>query len=489
MVLSGGLFYVILKPLEGARKEFRRQLYLMVVVGLSALILSRGLSAKVESTAISDDNLHTLTPGMTVTVKGSRVTRLSEDYSVLVVGDQLVLVETGPNEQPALEYTGRALEIPSSPPKWEVISTPLRSLTRSEADFNLPLFDEAMIGRGAHGLADQLGYAILVLVGGIWLVKMVRQAPPPSAEPGSQSSAAIGALLILACVTGTILLEREVVAISAERDDFAQSAKPVSSGRVDPANQDQPVIISGELRSKQGVRDPELGVEFPTACSVLREVSMLQWDEVWEGEKLRGHTQIWSSEPVDCPSKPNPPFPIGSKFMVAPDCHIDAFTVPSDLVSELEPRTRKVVDIHPDAKTAKLGKWKTERGEHLLLTSHPRLGELRTRVRFLALDPGLVTVMGQQRDGTIVPHPGTYKGELYSIFPGRRGAASIKLSEEVQQLIGMAWIPLTLGLWLGCYLVLSSGLVGRKSDSAALLASGIGVFLWLVLLPTLVAAL
>jgi hypothetical protein len=124
------------------------------------------------------------------------------------------------------------------------------------------------------------------------------------------------------------------------KEEFVLSARVISADKVDPANDGQPVIATGLLRTNQTIEDAIFGVTFTDVVSAYREVSMRQHDEVWVGsgdsERMTGHKQVWSSESIPCPTKPNPPRPVNSKFIMASDYRVGAFSIPKDMAAHIE---------------------------------------------------------------------------------------------------------------------------------------------------------
>src|SRR5579871_5693697 len=86
-------------------------------------------------------------------------------------------------------------------------------------------------------------------------------------------------------------------------DGFARLAthdkSPIkaTADRIDPANDERHVAVTGLLASGGAVRDSQLGVSA-RAAALWRETEMLQWQEHCNGENC-SYDKVWSQSAID----------------------------------------------------------------------------------------------------------------------------------------------------------------------------------------------
>jgi hypothetical protein len=496
IVLSSGLIYLAIKPLGLVPKTLRRQFYLMLVLWLSILGLfhqaSGALGGLVSSPRTVDHtSLHTMGPGQFVTVRGARGTRLNNDYWVLEIDRHLVLVASDSGAAESPEFTGVTVPIPDNEIAYDYIITSVRELRKTRPEFDYPLFAEAMVQTRSLSLSG-LWSALVILGCAMLLRRMVKSSNHSFHVPAW--TGVVGGLAVAAALAGLGLLEFEHRAAAREREAVIDQVKPVPADKVDPANEGQLVIITGQLTSSETLNDEPLGVKLEGRPVAYREVSMLQFDEVWTGrgdsEQLTGVRQIWSDEPIWCPSKPNPRFPIPSKLLVAGHSKLGAFSIPTELVEELTLNNSLTPPLKLPKSLAELGVWSLESGYHTL----ERDGKVVLRLRYLVLDPAVVTVVGMQTGSTIAPCMGENGGEIYSIASGIKPVTQAKvwsegiLPAEVLQEPLLYRIPLGLLIWPGLFLLLTAWKRSR-SGSMNLLWAGLAMIAIEAVVPLALAVL
>lgn len=500
IVMTFGLVTLAIKPIERAPKALRRQVCVMVVLAMSGLGLFQQVSGAVQALVssprrIDETSLHTVTPGQFITIEGVRGTRLNDDLYVLVVDRQLVLVSGRSADPSPKVFTGSTVTIPTSENVYGEIASELRDLRKENPDFDFPLFPDAMIETQLWRLST-LCYALVVVLSAGLLARLIRDAGAASWRP-SPWRIPVGILLTIGGLLLLFLLEVEQRKAQQELQEFLDQVKPVAIDRVDPANNGQPVVLTGLLSSEKTIVDKPFGAKLQGKLSAYREVSMLQNEEVWSGQgddaKVTGVRQVWSDEPIACPTRPNPGFPFKSEFLVAEDCRMGAFTIPRELVAELSPTKPVNPPLKMEEKLAKMGVWKVGNNYHVL-KRNGRKGEEQLRVRYLTLEPAMVTVMGLQQGETVAPFIGKNGGEIFSIFLGNRPAAAAKAWREAgvlpPGLSGDPWlyrVPLSLLLWLGFSMLLAHAGSGTRTDSKSLLLAGLAASLTVAIFPVVLA--
>lgn len=150
---------------------------------------------------------------------------------------------------------------------------------------------------------------------------------------------ALAVLLIMLAVTVFFSLrdssEPELPAITDNSNGPAE-APEAAADVVDPANEGQPVRVSGRLQAAAPVTDSQLGVSAD-ALALQRIVEMWQWQEQCTAERCE-YTQQWSAQPIDSASFREPDghvnmadMPFVSTRFDAAEIRLGAFVVPVEL--------------------------------------------------------------------------------------------------------------------------------------------------------------
>lgn len=243
------------------------------------------------------------------------------------------------------------------------------------------------------------------------------------------------------------------------KDEFAKLAVTIDAKKIDPKNQGKPVIATGELTCQSLLKDPGLGPSFPGAVSAYREVTMRQYDERWEGsgdsERLAGYNLIWSEVVEPCPSRPNPPMPLGSQVLVGKDYKVGAFTIPRELALEIEGKAVVLPNLRLDKRTAGLGTWDQTAGAITCKRRGPQgVGDLR--IRYLVQEPCQVTVMGVQQGDRLEPYIDVSGSQTYAILKGAATpAATRKVAGDADSRPSLGWARFKnfWPLWLGFFIL------------------------------------
>ena len=319
----------------------------------------------------------------------------------------------------------------------------------------------------------------------------------------------VGGVLVIAAAVMIFLNEGRAVRRARALSEGAKTVVSLPSPAPDPAREGALVHVSGTATTAELLRDPELGVQ-ENAIRLTRAVEMYQWREnekteerQREGggtEKVKTYTydRTWSSTPIESSSfqqtagHQNPPFPIGGGEWRAQHVTLGEFALDDAFVERLSRGQALLVDevVRQQAATL-LGRpvLRAESGLYVGVNPlQPQVGD--TRIRFEAVRPALVSVVGQQAAGRLAPFR-TRNGSLalleYDAKPADQMFASARGANQrltwILRFAGFLAFLLGFGLLLRPIRVLADVVpfVGR------LVGAGLGfVALGLALISTLV---
>lgn len=210
-----------------------------------------------------------------------------------------------------------------------------------------------------------------------------------------------GALALLLLALG-IWINREVPAPSSPT-----TAIPVTADSVDADNDGRLVSVTAHVSADQPPMDPQLGLQAVDAIILIREVEMLQWQELCDADSCTFKT-AWSPTPIDSTqfSEPaghrNPErFPIQAGRFAGKDVRLGAFVPDTDLlVSNLDSVPRPVsLDDFPENLAASFSAV-----DGALVSGndreHPAVGDLRIRYRIVPA--AQVTLSGIQQSSRLL---------------------------------------------------------------------------------------
>jgi hypothetical protein len=252
---------------------------------------------------------------------------------------------------------------------------------------------------------------------------------------GSRLKGAVGGLIaggVLVVAAAVLLFLNEGRAVRRARA-LSEGAKTVVSLPApvpDPALEHKLVHLSGTATTSETLRDPELGVE-ENAIRLVRAVEMYQWKEnerTEERQRAGGGTEkvttytydrTWSSSPIESASfqqpsgHQNPPFPIGGGEWRAERVTVGELTLDDTFVDRLRRGQALAIGeaVRQQAATL-LGRPVVIADGGLYVGANPlqpQVGD--TRIRFEAVRPALVSLVGQQAAGRLTTYE-TRNGSL-----------------------------------------------------------------------------
>lgn len=212
----------------------------------------------------------------------------------------------------------------------------------------------------------------------------------------------LGGLLVVALVALGIWTNRKLFDLQAP-----SAAIPVSADSIDADNEARLVRVSGRLSVDQAPEDPQMGLHVADAIVLVREVEMLQWQEVCDADSCTLQTK-WSPDLIDstrfseAAEHRNPDrFPIASDRFVGKGVRLGAFFPDVDLLVSsigLTPRPVTLAEL-PGNLAASFSV-----SDNALFSGkdpeHPGVGDLRIRFRIIA--GADVSVTGIQQSSQLV---------------------------------------------------------------------------------------
>jgi len=277
--------------------------------------------------------------------------------------------------------------------------------------------------------------------------------------------------------------------------------------KVDSANQDKLVHLTGLATTTETLRDPDFGVDI-NAVRLQRKSEIYQWVETIKSKtrkKLGGgeetvktpeYAQEWVTEAIDSSKFKDRdghqnvgPYDFPSRSWMAAKTTLGAFTLPSDLVGQIdsfEPVPPENIDLQKGMDTVK-AKWKTS-GDWLYRganASTPAIGDMR--IKFAAVKPTTVSLYAQQANDTFRAYPTKVGTKLERIQVGNFSAKQM-LDSAQDENVKLTWILRGVGLflmWMGITLIFKPLVVIADVVPfiGNVLQMGIGLFAALLALP------
>jgi hypothetical protein len=222
------------------------------------------------------------------------------------------------------------------------------------------------------------------------------------------------------------------------------AAQAVPSDKVDPANNGKLVSVTGEATSDEILKDGLFPVSAK-ALRLLRKVEMLQWQEEEQdeggSEQANKYTKVWSSKLIDSKNfdaaHKNKSLPLSSKTESAKVVKLGAFELSPELVAQLDKADPLAVTEEEAKKAtgqAKEFSWKSSGG--VLYTGDPKNpapGDLK--VSFAVVKPQKVTVMAAQKDNSFVPfQPNAAEEPVYVLKAGDLSSQGVGISAKAIRL-------------------------------------------------------
>lgn len=285
---------------------------------------------------------------------------------------------------------------------------------------------------------------------------------------GRLGNAFVGVLVGLALILAGIVLlfwnEGRTVDRRKALNEGAATVRSISPQSVDPANQGALVHLTGLATTTQTLVDPDFGVQVQ-AIRLHRDVEMYQWKEDQETrteKKLGGgeqtvttytYSKTWSGSYIDSGSFKKPEghenpgaMPLRSRNFNAEDVTVGAFTLPQDMVHDMDAwQPLQVGDAQPDLQLDR----KIQRSSHGFYIGDsqtaPKIGDMR--VSFKMVPPATVSLFARQNNATFEPFMTKSGGELERLDMGAHTAAQM-FAETQRENTMLMWILRAAGLAL-----------------------------------------
>lgn len=251
-------------------------------------------------------------------------------------------------------------------------------------------------------------------------------------------------------LAGIVLLPLSIVLHSWNEGRAVTTAKSLKEGAaavvsaqpdaVLPANEGKLIHLSGEVRTRDEIREPLFGLTLE-ALRLKRVVEMHQWKENKRSETRKkfgggeetvthySYEKVWSgdliksSEFKESAGHENPArFPVSSVTTITQHANLGAFTIPETLVrrmtgdSPVKP-TEECLKQLPGELKAKLN------GETIYLGANPEVPAIGdARVSFQALMPAPFSFLAQQQAGSLAPYQTRAGSEIERVESGNLSA-------------------------------------------------------------------
>lgn len=197
----------------------------------------------------------------------------------------------------------------------------------------------------------------------------------------------------------------------AAAPEVSTSAIPVPADSINPDNEGRLVSVSGRLSVDKPPEDPQLGLRAADATILVREVEMLQWQEICDAGSCTFKT-TWSPELIDSThfsegaEHRNPDrIPIASDRFIGEGVRLGAFVPQADLLVSSVGLTSRPVTL-AELSNNLAASFSVSDGALVSGNDpgHPAVGDLRIRYQIVA--GGVVSVTGiQQSTQLIDPAP------------------------------------------------------------------------------------
>jgi hypothetical protein len=243
----------------------------------------------------------------------------------------------------------------------------------------------------------------------------------------------------------------------------------VAADRVDPANEEKLVHVTGRATTNETLKDATFGVSA-NAIKLRRIVQMYQWTEKSSSQKQKKlggnettettytYEPSWSEKPVDSATfkqrngHENPPMPFRSAELSAGNVSLGAFRLSSTLISSV------TGDSGVDASQAAIPEFlqaraqRIENGLEVGDPASPKVGDLR--ITFTEAPQQEVSLVARQVQDTFEPYPTRAGRDIELLSMGTLSAESMFTTSERKNstltwiLRGAGFILMFVGLML-----------------------------------------
>ncbi|TDU28641.1 uncharacterized protein DUF1625 [Panacagrimonas perspica] len=263
-----------------------------------------------------------------------------------------------------------------------------------------------------------------------------------------------------------ILFSNEGRAVAREKalNEGAAAVVSVDAASIDAQNEGRLVHLSGNAQTTDVVQDPEFGAQT-VALRLVREVTMYQWKEKEEREtrkKMGGgeetvttykYTKDWDDDVIDSSSfydsegHKNPGVkPYNSESFQAENVTVGAFRMnpsqvartgsPSDLPDDVA--LTLPTDLGPVKRVGNTAYFGQD-------SASPQIGDVR--VSFFLVPPSDVSLVAEQRDGTMQPFTTPSGGEVDLLEDGIVSAAAMfQIAQDENTML--TWVLRGVGFFL-----------------------------------------
>ncbi|HSP33929.1 MAG TPA: TMEM43 family protein [Thermoanaerobaculia bacterium] len=317
---------------------------------------------------------------------------------------------------------------------------------------------------------------------------------------GRLAKSVVGVLIGLGIFAGSfvVLFWNEGRAVKTEKSlhEGAKAVVSVAADRVDPANNQKLVHVSGRATTSETLTDPEFLVSA-NAIKLRRRVEMYQWEEKKESKtrkKLGGGTetattysyaQTWSEKPIDSSSfkeadaHRNPSsMPYESHTINADHVTLGAFTLTPSLVDQMREYDPVALNEQNQTKGMKLS-------NNTLYSADPQSPQIGdVRIAFSAINPGDVSVISKQAGTSFEPYHASAGMDIEMLKRGVIGPQQM-FETALNENSMFTWILRAVG-WFAMFLGLA--LMFRPLSVAgdvvpfvgSMMAFGTGVFAFVI---------
>lgn len=239
------------------------------------------------------------------------------------------------------------------------------------------------------------------------------------------------------------------------------------------------VLVSGTPRIVKPAVDPQFGIR--AEVPVLWRVSeMFQWRQI-EYAGTTSYEMEWVDHPVDSSEFRQPAghvnpttLPFGSARYLAGEVRLGGFLLSSKLVLAMPGRE----DVTPDFSQLRPNMAASFRplDGHLVTSddlSSPQLGDLR--VSWQAAPLQVITVIAQNRDGTLVPAEGVQDGSGFQLQVGKLQVMDLQPDLPSEPFLPWVWRVLAMVLAVAGAWVLLEGAPVRRGGALPALGMAITV--------------
>ncbi|MGE4073279.1 MAG: TMEM43 family protein [Lysobacterales bacterium] len=268
-----------------------------------------------------------------------------------------------------------------------------------------------------------------------------------------------------------------------------ETVQSVSADPIDPSADGKLIHFSAEVRSSQGVRDPDFGIEAP-ALVLRRSVEMYQWrekKETTERDKLGGgkervttysYEKVWDDDAINSSdfqeSGHNNPgaLPYQDARFAVTDARIGARRAADNILNALNSSALQLGEagVFPD------GFRRTDaetiyRGNN---PASPQIGDVR--VRYRAVPPQMASVIAQANGDGLLPWTSPAGTEIFLVETGQQSAAAmVEHAQSSNSALG--WVLRAVGFGL-LWIAFSMMLGPLKTIAAVLppLGRAVGMF-------------